>query len=49
MLNIIVGVVAFVLFFSIIAVAFTLKRVTSNKKKKTNVSCSGGCSVCKHN
>ncbi len=43
MLSVIVGMVVFTLFIGIMGIAFTLKR-----NKKNNVSCSGGCSACKH-
>jgi len=45
MLSFIVGVVVFVLFITIMGFAFILK---GNSKKSDNVSCSGGCSACKH-
>ena len=43
MLSIIVGIVVFTFFIGIMGFAFILK-----KNKKNKVSCSGGCSVCKH-
>jgi len=43
MLSIIVGMVVFALFIGIMGLAFTLKR-----NKKSKISCSGGCSACKH-
>jgi len=49
MLSVIIGMVAFAVFFSLLATAFVLKRNSSLKKKKAETSCSGGCSVCKHN